>query len=258
MKILPNMAGLLSVRFRVASSTALLRGVVVSQDGSVVPFAISVSSTGVDSLVTRMTPLPHGELVACECVLSAGTAYYGAATMSFGIYTTPTASSERVATLLAGAIGEASHLSYPVSPILTVPQSNLPSLSRVHSNPSAGDPVDIDLDGYGYFEIQMVSARFVTDANAANRLVKLAVGDSSGVVFEQVMANLITAGSTVDIRWSMYGSAEYIVSTYGATPLPKVGVRDGGVIQMNVDNIQAGDQFSAVRVYGVEYGSLES
>lgn len=253
-----NVTGMLSVRFRAADSVAVLRGLIETEEEGLVPFEVRAASTGADSLVTMMQPLPLGKLVCCECVIVSGTDYFGCATMSFGLYTMATSSSQRVATILYGLIGEASHVCYPVTEIPSGWNVQGIPWTRAGAAPGAGNDFDLTLSGYFYKRVIAVKFRITTDATAATRQMKVYTS-SDGANYQYFVSDIVVSASKVyDVVFTPQGSDAFEMGTYIQVPIPEFGVIDGGEIGVECDNFQAGDTLTNILIMGEEVGSLES
>lgn len=118
------------------------------------------------------------------------------------------------------------------------------------SDPAAGALSDFPLITWGEVEVLLMSFNFVTDANAANRLVSLAL------VHDTVTIQLASAGvaqtASTDFDYIAHQNAVTNaagnVGTY-MLPLPFLRMHEATPhIQINVANIQVGDQISDIRV----------
>lgn len=258
MKILRNLAAVLVVRFREADSVAQVRALVETGEGEYNVFEMQARSTGAGSRVTVTRPLPIGELIGAECVITSGEDYFGCAAMSLSIAVSPFGAANRIGTIMMGPIGEASVISYPNAPILGPLNSNVPMLTRSFSDPGAGNDAELTLDGFGYIEIALLKFTLTTSATVATRQVTIGIGETAGAMIDQFPDITQTAGIAGDYVFQNRFVAGYSNSTGSVNPIGKLGCKDGGKITISAINLQAGDAFTDIMIYGREYQSLES
>jgi hypothetical protein len=89
---------------------------------------------------------------------------------------------------------------------------------------------------------------FVTDANVANRSVRLEYDDGNGTVFwSDGSGAVVQAGTTSRWRFSSERTgADWDQNNFVFAPLPNLPLYGGQKLQINLTNVQAGDQLSAI------------
>lgn len=120
------------------------------------------------------------------------------------------------------------------------------------SNPAAGSGLVIPLDPS--FVWRPLSLRFQVDtsAAAANRLVTVDYTDQEGNVWVRNGVGLVLTASTVAqvFDWNAQRTtAEWAANTDIYAPLSDFFIPPGWQVRINVANVQAADQVSAVRFY---------
>jgi hypothetical protein len=93
-----------------------------------------------------------------------------------------------------------------------------------------------------------VQALLTADANAANRVPVLQLSDEGLVVVSIPVAANITANQAITVCWAL-GSTSLAFGSNQALPLPSVDLEPGGSVAVSTAAKQAGDQWSAVRLW---------
>jgi hypothetical protein len=89
---------------------------------------------------------------------------------------------------------------------------------------------------------------FTTDANVANRSVRVEYDDGNGTIFwSDGSGAVVQAGTTSRWRFSSErAAADWDQNNFVFAPLPNVPLFGGQKLQINLTSAQAGDQLSAI------------
>jgi hypothetical protein len=114
--------------------------------------------------------------------------------------------------------------------------------------PAAGASFSLTIAGVFAARLLALTYRLVTDANPANRAVTLDYDDGNGSLFAREGAGLVVTASTTQDFAGQHrrGVAEWAANTIVFHPVPAVILHQGQKLQLNVANIQAGDQLSRI------------
>lgn len=122
------------------------------------------------------------------------------------------------------------------------------------SPPAAGANMSVQLAGQYRHHILTVNMILTTDANVANRFVSLSVTQSANRLYRQFCSLAIAAGTTQQIIFNVgTGTSQQVgAQNLQLEPLnPWFIVEPAWSFEITVDNIQVGDQLSAILVtYG--------
>jgi hypothetical protein len=129
------------------------------------------------------------------------------------------------------------------------------------TQPAAGAELEIKATGQGLWRIPSLRARFVADANVANRTVVLTADDGTDEVWRVAYNAVVAAGGDV-VLCAYSGAIQSTVSAGTATvPLPTDGLilLPGWRLRTSTGSIQVGDQYSDIQALIHEYpfGALE-
>jgi hypothetical protein len=121
------------------------------------------------------------------------------------------------------------------------------------SSPAAGANYSFTVGGLSstWTRIVAVKATLATDANVANRLFSLDyVSGRAGAMIRNAATVLITASTAATVfQWDhAHTVSEWQTGTPVFSPLVDIILTPGWTVQLTVDNIQAGDQISAIAV----------
>lgn len=140
--------------------------------------------------------------------------------------------------------------------VLVAPLLDSPPLRRVGLpelvagvSPAAGADFALTVEGRYHLRLVTLFVRLVTDANAANRTLRLEYRDAEGNVFD-VCGNPVTypASSTEDYSFSVFQPrGEWEVGATNLVPLHPVLLPPTFAFAIAVTNIQATDQLSRIR-----------
>lgn len=138
---------------------------------------------------------------------------------------------------------------------LRTPELDAPPLVRYglpeyvrRDNPAAGAEFTEELGGNFYVRLVCLFVRIVTDANAANRTVRLEYRDAADNVYH-VNGNPVTypASSTEDFAFSAFHPrGEWEVAATNIVPLGQLLLPPTHDFHIEVNNIQVGDQLSRI------------
>lgn len=108
------------------------------------------------------------------------------------------------------------------------------------------------------WDLESLEAQIVADANVANRLIQVIVTDSSGVEISRspIDGTAITASQTVTYHLGQFATVPADTTTNHfdqIATVPKIRVPPGGIIKFVTAAIQAGDQFTALKVMATKY-----
>lgn len=122
--------------------------------------------------------------------------------------------------------------------------------------PAAGANFTYTVDGNYFVRLLTLSVRLATDANAANRTVRLEYLDYAGNVFA-VCGNPVTypANTTAeDFFFSVWqGQGEWEVAASNLVPLAPLLLPPTFAFRVLVNNIQAGDTLTRIRFLREEF-----
>jgi hypothetical protein len=116
--------------------------------------------------------------------------------------------------------------------------------------PAAAADFTLPMDSRYITRVLAVTCRLVSDANAANRSVRVLYEDSAGNVLALAGTSLQQAASkTVDYSFLVgVGAALTVTDLQSTAPLPAMFLRGTDVLRIDNVNAQAGDQLSRVFV----------
>jgi hypothetical protein len=89
---------------------------------------------------------------------------------------------------------------------------------------------------------------FVTDANVANRSVRLEWDDGNGLIFAgEGTGGVVLASTTARFRANIdRGSADWDLNSFAYLGLPLIFLQPGQLFRISLTNAQAADQLSAI------------
>lgn len=116
------------------------------------------------------------------------------------------------------------------------------------AQPAAGTSFSLTIAGALAARLLSLSYRLVTDANAANRAVTIDYDDGNGGLFAREGAGVVQLAATTQDYAGQYrrAVAEWAANTLVFHPVPQGVLLQGQKLQINVSNIQAGDQLSRI------------
>jgi len=113
-----------------------------------------------------------------------------------------------------------------------------------------------------FVKLKAVRASLATDANVANRLLSLdLIPGRTSVAIRHAAMTVVTAGTSAQVfQWDQaHTVSEWNANTPVFVPLGDYLLGPGWTVQLTVDNIQAGDQLSAILfVYELFYADSPS
>jgi hypothetical protein len=115
-------------------------------------------------------------------------------------------------------------------------------------DPAAGAAFSFDYPQNRVVVPLSLTFKFVTDANVANRTVRIEYDDGRGTPFYREVMGAVQAAATTAFYSAAVnrGAADLDTNDFAALPLLAVPLVIGQALQINVTNIQAGDQISQV------------
>lgn len=133
-----------------------------------------------------------------------------------------------------------------------------PSVIEVAA-PAAGADWTQTVPGRAFWRVLFARAQLVTDATVASRLAGVRITDGSRSIFDAVLSAAISASTTTIVNWSDSAITNAGVVRTTITPnqvsvtMPELFLLPGFQIQSLTAALQAGDQWSAVRLWVEEY-----
>lgn len=116
------------------------------------------------------------------------------------------------------------------------------------TNPAVATAFTRAMEGEYFTRPQSVCFQIVSDANAANRAVRVTYETAGGNVYARTMATPVqVASKTVLYQFFLgAGTVQGVADTFSQSGLPEVVMSPTDILAIRVANIQAGDQISAV------------
>jgi antitoxin (DNA-binding transcriptional repressor) of toxin-antitoxin stability system len=233
-----------------------VRGSVELPSGELVAVAADVRVTVGGDPVARILPLPEGELRSVSVAPVATVARLGDATACLRLWAGDAASGREVAFLTLGFPGlhgecwwnDGGHNEW--RPDLVEPYS------MSVSTPAAGAEWDVGLVYMRCSELLGYSATLATDATAGNRYCGLEFRDLYGYAYQWAHGTAIPASSTRYIRGSASGRPDWVVGQVLGFGFGPWAVPSGWSVRSWTAGMQAGDQYTAVRLHGRWYRRL--
>lgn len=124
------------------------------------------------------------------------------------------------------------------------------------TSPSAGANATVTVPGDYGIRVLAATATLTTSATVANRFLSLDYISGRGVTYVRNGAGLVVTASTTNqaFHWNVARTvAEWAANTPVFVPLFGYFLQPGWVVQFTVDNIQAADQLSAIRLVVERY-----
>lgn len=108
------------------------------------------------------------------------------------------------------------------------------------------------------WDLESLEAQLAADSNVANRLIQVIVTDSSGVEISRspIDGTAITADDTVTYHLGQFATVPADTATNHfdqIATVPKIRVPPGGIIKFETAALQAGDQFTALKVIATKF-----
>lgn len=121
------------------------------------------------------------------------------------------------------------------------------------SDPAVDTEAQIVVPDGEVWEVESVEVTLVTDANAADRDLQIVMTDSTGIEISSgpIDGTSIPASKTVKYHLAQYGTVPADTATDHFDQIakaPKVIVPPGGIIKTVSTLLQAGDDYSAIKV----------
>lgn len=116
-------------------------------------------------------------------------------------------------------------------------------------NPAAGASFSFPLDGRYWWRLQAVTFTLTTDSNAANRYVSVQVPLVGPGILVLGAAAVVVTASTTNQRYAGAvdrGDSEWNTGTDILFPLQDFPLLGGRSVNINIANVQVGDQLSAI------------
>lgn len=163
-----------------------------------------------------------------------------------------------VGTILQGYIATSHWIAFPGSPIQHSFEGPGYKHVEIQPAPAAGTEVILSVPEHALWRLYSAYAVFVASAAAANRFPQFGVNAGFGTTLWRVQAPLIvTAGLGFNIFWVPnvpWGPAATAIANAVNAPLPEPAYALSlGTIRTETPNIQAGDQWSELRVVVEEW-----
>lgn len=118
------------------------------------------------------------------------------------------------------------------------------------TNPAAGTYYAYNVPANVNMAFLSVQARLVTSATVANRRAALVIDTSLGNVYYKVAApNVQTAGQTIDYFFQVAVTDREIAGSEMYSNINELPLKSGHILRVTATNIQAGDQFSNIKLF---------
>lgn len=116
------------------------------------------------------------------------------------------------------------------------------------TQPAAGGGFSLTNPGRIGWLLLGVTFRLVTDANAANRFVRVEADDGSGTIYSRNgFAQAVTAGTTAFFTFQgSRGSSDWNANNEAYLPLQPLLFAPGHKLLISIAGVQAGDQLSQI------------
>lgn len=116
------------------------------------------------------------------------------------------------------------------------------------TSPSAGAAFTLAMAGEYFTRPLSVCFQIVSDANAANRAVRVTYETAGGNVYARTMASPVQVASKTVLYqfFTDAGTVQGVADTFSQAGLPPIVMAPTDVLAIRVGSIQAGDQISAV------------
>ncbi len=124
--------------------------------------------------------------------------------------------------------------------------------------PAVASGFSFTIDSLGYFQPLSVRAVFAADATVSSRVARLEYQDGDGIDFVRFPSPVaVVAGQVATWNWiENYGVLDSVALFAHAAPLSDWLLLPGWRVALNIASIQAGDQVSAVRIFGRDWVTL--
>jgi hypothetical protein len=240
-----------------AVATAVdVRAVIKRLDGSVTQWAGRVTAPTAFLSASVELPLPAGELLSCCAYQTGGSVTCGHSAVLVELFLGASAVGQRICVLLHGCFHSQRCDGLPFrTPDVGVAEGLIPSIVGFPT-PAAGAAMDLVGVGWGMHELLGVYFTLTTDANVADRYVRVShynIGGSGGVW--QAFAKQ-TAGLAIPYVFSRGVVTPGINGAYRDAPLGRVGFLPADTLRIAVSGIQVGDTLTLGRVVGRMFWEL--
>lgn len=196
---------------------------------------------------------PEGWLISAAVIDEGGFTRPFDSFFSLNIITTPTATAPVLASVLSGWVDAHGSVSFPLGRFQSQMSTDVPVSAVVQAAPAAGAEWSLAGMNSGMVKLHAVRFRLVTDANVASREVSLLFQPDVGGDFMVLGTASQTAGTTRDYYFSHLGVANFTSSSAIWTNLPELGLPLGSSVSSSTPNLQAGDKFSNITVWGSRF-----
>lgn len=221
-------------------------------DGEIHNITIDLTPTN-DRVVTRKTQvMGEGFLLSLTAYLLTGSVRRGELYVRAYIRSNEGGEDVPIAVLLAGYVNVEYSPSFPFGHQETTLDG--PGYLRldIGSAPAVGTKATLYSPNNVRWRILGVRATLVTDGTAGNRLVRMEATDGATIYGAYPAQVLQAASLTYQYSFGAIGVAPATNATYQIVAIPPdLLLPRGGGVELQVDNIKAGDQWSTVH-YGVE------
>jgi hypothetical protein len=203
--------------------------------------------------------LPEGLLLFCDVAVNGTTLVReGDCFVSIKLQDQRTniSSSTITGTLASGYLTNSKNVSFPFTGNRDMTEGNGKSTIISVTAPAAGNNFTYTVPNHRRLRVNAVSFELNTDANVANRTLLLEfteVGGANGLLFPSIK-NLV-ASHIGFYSFAMIGTAETILTQstndFINVPMPQgIELHAGDTIKTLVSNLQVGDLFTRIRIYG--------
>ena len=245
---------LFSVLTRTANITLQVDAVLLTPSGETIPVQETILTTGASTLQNVLILTGAGFLLSLSVSAQTSGVQRGECYVQVGLLRTLIAEPRVNRPLLSDYVYFGRGLGWPVAqvPGWSVERGRL-RVSTV-ANPAAGANWTFTVPDSIYLRVVGGSATLTSDATGINRFVMLQMDDGTNVVYRNGTEFAQPASTATLYTWSLLGTNQSGPNAqFQAIALPQMFLQGTGRLLGLATNIQAGDQWSAIRVYTDEY-----
>lgn len=255
MTIVPGVALRIDCASAVAGSILNIRGSVLATGGRIVPISWVTPSPAVATWTSWLLQLPCGELISIAADTVATAWRIGDSVCTLRLWYGTLATGTEIARLCRGWPSFPGTCQWARGQASTLDVRQLGSRIIQVANPALAANFTLDIGLWTITTLLGVTWALVTSAAAGTRNIALwLTPEASGAWNFQAVATQAPSLTRV-YQFAPLGSLEYTVGSYIYTPIPPVSLRMGSTIRSSCAVLQAGDQISEIRVWGImHYG----
>jgi hypothetical protein len=235
-----------------ANDTVQITARILTIDLNVVTIQRVLTVNGADTLTSDTVVLAEGFLLSVSACSTVG----GTSAPTFlrvMLFRGPRTQANVTQVLLAGNVGTAMELSWPVMEPVSAQQSA--TIVRVISvsNPAAGAQISTAVPTFHRWQVRSIVARLTASAVVGNRRPQFQFKDGSGNVFCETAGNVsVTAGQVADFVLSgisLVGVLDGTAPLLNSAPIPDLLPMTSGFVFSSTSAVfDAGDTWTNVRM----------